>query len=80
MIGTGSSGVQSIPVIAQEAEQVYVFQRTPQYSVPTRNRQFSEQEIAQFKEEFQEAREKMLTSPSGLPIPKVNKICIGKPA
>ena len=73
VIGTGSSGVQSIPVIAQEAEQVYVFQRTPQYSVPTRNRQFSEEEIAQFKEEFQEAREIMLTSPSGLPLPKSTK-------
>ena len=79
VIGTGSSGVQSIPVIAQEAEEVYVFQRTPQYSVPTRNRQFTEEEIAQFKEEFLEAREKMITSPSGLPIPRSTKSVVGTP-
>lgn len=79
VIGTGSSGVQSIPVIAQEAEAVYVFQRTPQYSVPTRNREFTEEEIAQFKEEFIEAREKMLTSPTGLPIPKATKSVKGTP-
>ncbi len=34
VIGTGSSGMQSIPVIAQEAGHLYVFQRTPQYAVP----------------------------------------------
>lgn len=79
VIGTGSSGVQSIPVIAEEAEEVYVFQRTPQYSVPTRNRQLTEQEIAQFKEEYVTAREKMLTSPSGLPIPKATKSVVGTP-
>ena len=32
VIGTGSSGVQSIPIIARQAEQLYVFQRTPNYS------------------------------------------------
>lgn len=73
VIGTGSSGVQSIPIIAKEAEHVYVFQRTPQYSVPARNRQFTEEEINQFKEEFQEAREIMITSPTGLPLSKSEK-------
>jgi cyclohexanone monooxygenase len=33
VIGTGSSGVQTIPVIAEEAAQVTVFQRTPNFSV-----------------------------------------------
>jgi cyclohexanone monooxygenase len=37
VIGTGSSGVQSIPFIAKEAEQLVVFQRTPGYIVPLRN-------------------------------------------
>ena len=37
VIGTGSSGVQSIPVIAEEARQVVVFQRTPNFSIPARN-------------------------------------------
>jgi cyclohexanone monooxygenase len=38
LIGTGSSGVQSIPVIAEQAADLTVFQRTPAYSLPARNR------------------------------------------
>ncbi|WP_304164885.1 NAD(P)/FAD-dependent oxidoreductase [Phenylobacterium aquaticum] len=37
VIGTGSSAIQSIPQIAKQAAQVYVFQRTPNYSVPAHN-------------------------------------------
>lgn len=37
VIGTGSSGIQSIPLIAQEAAQVTVFQRTPNFTLPARN-------------------------------------------
>lgn len=37
VIGTGSSGIQSIPLIAEQAAQLTVFQRTPNYSVPAHN-------------------------------------------
>jgi len=37
VIGTGSSAIQSIPVIAEQAQHLYVFQRTPHYTVPARN-------------------------------------------
>jgi cyclohexanone monooxygenase len=37
VIGTGSSAIQSIPIIARQAAQLFVFQRTPNYSVPARN-------------------------------------------
>ena len=37
VIGTGSSAVQSIPLIAREAKSLVVFQRTPTYTVPARN-------------------------------------------
>ncbi|MEE4300400.1 MAG: FAD-dependent oxidoreductase, partial [Pseudomonadales bacterium] len=37
VIGTGSSGIQSIPLIAQEASEMVVFQRTPNYSMPAGN-------------------------------------------
>ncbi len=37
VIGTGSSGIQSIPLIAQEAAELTVFQRTPNFSIPARN-------------------------------------------
>ena len=37
VIGTGSSGIQCIPLLAQQAKQLTVFQRTPNYSVPAHN-------------------------------------------
>jgi cyclohexanone monooxygenase len=37
VIGTGSSGIQAIPLIAERAEHLFVFQRTPNFSVPARN-------------------------------------------
>ncbi|HEV8583973.1 MAG TPA: NAD(P)/FAD-dependent oxidoreductase [Methylomirabilota bacterium] len=37
VIGTGSSAIQSIPIIATQAAHLVVFQRTPNYSVPARN-------------------------------------------
>ena len=37
VIGTGSSGIQSIPIIAQQAAEMVVFQRTPNFSIPARN-------------------------------------------
>ncbi|MGE3691564.1 MAG: flavin-containing monooxygenase [Novosphingobium sp.] len=37
VIGTGSSGIQSIPLIAEQAAQLTVFQRTPNFSVPAHN-------------------------------------------
>jgi cation diffusion facilitator CzcD-associated flavoprotein CzcO/acetyl esterase/lipase len=37
VIGTGSSGIQSIPLIARQAKQLTVFQRTPNFSIPAGN-------------------------------------------
>ena len=37
VIGTGSSGIQSIPVIAEQAAELSVFQRTASYTMPARN-------------------------------------------
>jgi cation diffusion facilitator CzcD-associated flavoprotein CzcO len=41
VIGTGSSAIQSIPVIAEQAGHLYVFQRTPNFSVPANNKPLS---------------------------------------
>jgi cyclohexanone monooxygenase len=37
VVGTGSSGIQVVPVVAETAEHLYVYQRTPAYAVPLRN-------------------------------------------
>ncbi|MEM7258738.1 MAG: NAD(P)/FAD-dependent oxidoreductase, partial [Pseudomonadota bacterium] len=52
VIGTGSSGIQSIPVIAEQAQQVTVFQRTPNYSVPARNKPLDQKTLAAVKANY----------------------------
>jgi len=37
IIGTGSSAIQAIPIIAKQARHLFVFQRTPNFSVPAQN-------------------------------------------
>ena len=56
VIGTGSSGIQSIPVIAQQAEHLYVFQRTPNYTVPAHNRPLAPGELEELKAKYDELR------------------------
>ena len=59
VIGTGSSGIQAIPEIAKEAAHVTVFQRTPQYSLPARNRPLEEDELNSYREDWHELRTSM---------------------
>jgi len=59
VIGTGSSGIQAIPEIAREADHVTVFQRTPQYALPARNRPLTAQETAKYREDWDELRMSM---------------------
>ncbi len=49
VIGTGSSGIQLIPNIAEQAAQLTVFQRTPNFSVPARNRKLTVETTASAK-------------------------------
>ncbi len=56
VIGTGSSGIQAIPCIAEQASHVTVFQRTPHYSVPARNFQFPDEYIADWKANYPQKR------------------------
>jgi cyclohexanone monooxygenase len=56
VIGTGSSGIQAVPVIAEQAKHLTVFQRTPNYSIPARNATLTEQERQKFRQNYQEIR------------------------
>ncbi len=51
VIGTGSSGIQSIPLIAQQARQVLVFQRTPCFAMPAHNGPLSADKLAALADE-----------------------------
>jgi cyclohexanone monooxygenase len=56
VIGTGSSGVQVIPEVAQEAAKVVVFQRTPNFVVPVGNGPIPAEENAYIKAHYPELR------------------------
>jgi cyclohexanone monooxygenase len=58
VIGTGSSAIQSIPLIAEEADQVTVFQRTANFSIPARNGPLSAEERQSFRQNYPEIRRK----------------------
>ncbi|MDE2619769.1 MAG: NAD(P)/FAD-dependent oxidoreductase [Sphingomonadales bacterium] len=60
LIGTGSTGVQAAPIIAEQAAHLTVFQRTPAYSMPSGNRPIDPEFEADWKANYPERRKKML--------------------
>ena len=66
IIGTGSSGMQMTPVIAKEAAQLTVFQRTANYSIPAANAPVTDEEDRQVKANYRARREQAWNSPTGL--------------
>jgi cyclohexanone monooxygenase len=67
VIGTGSSGIQIIPKIAEQAAELTVFQRTPNYAVPIVNRPADPAEAAEVKRNYQSLREHCRESFLGVP-------------
>jgi len=59
VIGTGSSGIQVIPELAKEAAHLTVFQRTPNYSLPSQNCPMTEEYERSWKENYTELRDNM---------------------
>jgi cation diffusion facilitator CzcD-associated flavoprotein CzcO len=65
MIGTGSTGIQAAPVIAETATHLTVFQRTANYSVPARNVPLTPDFLRYVKENFPEIQRVMRSTPNG---------------
>jgi cyclohexanone monooxygenase len=58
VVGTGSSGIQAIPLIAEQADHLTVFQRTAHYSVPAWNRPLEAGVAAEWKARYPEIRQR----------------------
>jgi cation diffusion facilitator CzcD-associated flavoprotein CzcO len=67
VIGTGSSGIQSMPIIAEQAASLTVFQRTPAFSLPAENRLVDDTERANWQREYPERRASSRHSLFGVP-------------
>ena len=66
VIGTGSSAIQSIPLLAREAAHLYVFQRTPNYSIPAHNARLDPDRVADVKAHYSEIRAKAKQTSPGI--------------
>jgi cyclohexanone monooxygenase len=76
VIGTGSSAIQSIPLIAQQAAQLYVFQRTPHFTIPARNAPMDPTHERSFKERYAEIREIERYSRAGTIAPRPDQAAL----
>jgi cyclohexanone monooxygenase len=68
VIGTGSSAIQSIPIIARQAAHLVVFQRTPNFSLPARNAPLDPEYERWLKAHYPEHRRKARESRTGMVI------------
>ena len=66
VIGTGSSAIQSIPLIAEQAEHLYVFQRTPNYAVPAHNAPLDPDDVRRVKADYAGMRARARNMPPAL--------------
>jgi len=66
VIGTGSSGVQLIPLVAKQAKYLYVFQRTANFSLPARNAPMAPEKERAHKAQYPERRRAAFDTPFGI--------------
>jgi cyclohexanone monooxygenase len=69
VVGTGSSAIQSIPIIARQAASLVVFQRTPNFSAPARNGPLDQEYERQVKADYAEFRRQARESRVGFVVP-----------
>jgi cation diffusion facilitator CzcD-associated flavoprotein CzcO/acetyl esterase/lipase len=70
VIGTGSSGIQAIPLIAEEAAHLTVFQRTPNFALPAHNGRPPADRAAMLESDRAGYREQARLSLAGVPYPQ----------
>ena len=66
VIGTGSSAIQLIPVVAEQAKHLTVFQRTANFSLPSGNEPLSPEFVREFKRRYTEHRAEADRTPFGI--------------
>ena len=82
VVGTGSSAIQAIPVIAEQASHLTVFQRTPNYSIPARNAPLAAEFVREIKGGYAafRARNYQMQAGFGSRIPQNNAPALGDDA
>ena len=65
VIGTGSTGIQIIQEVGRKAGELFVFQRTPSFTLPMRNREITPDYAAEMKKHYRQMRAAMKMNPTG---------------
>ena len=76
VIGTGATAVQAVPEIAKQAAHVWVFQRTPNFDIPGRNRPLDTDYAADVKADYPDLWQKARESGFGLPYEIVERSAV----
>jgi cation diffusion facilitator CzcD-associated flavoprotein CzcO/acetyl esterase/lipase len=74
VIGTGSSGIQAIPLIAEQARHLTVFQRTPNFAMPAQNGPAPADRMAMLEKDRAAYREQARWSLTGVPAPQLTTV------
>ena len=80
LIGTGSTGIQAIPEIAQSAAHLFIFQRSPTYSVPAGNHPLTPEFKRYVKEHVHEIRQAIQSTTTGHPFANSERLAAQTPA
>ena len=80
VVGTSSSGVQVVPVIADEVESLTVYQRTPNWCTPLNNRPITSEEQAELRSGFEQLRAVLNTSVHGFHHPAHDRAAVEDPS
>lgn len=73
VIGTGATGVQIIPIVAETADELLVFQRTPNWCTPLGNSPLSKDEMELIRTRFPTILEYVKTTPTAFPYHRDNR-------
>ncbi len=65
VIGTGSTGIQIVQTVGRQAGELFVFQRTPSFTLPMRNHELEPDYVAEMKRHYRAMREAMRNNPTG---------------
>ncbi|GGD06418.1 flavin-containing monooxygenase [Nocardioides daphniae] len=66
VVGTGSTGAQVVPALAEVVGDLTVVQRTPNFVIPTRNRPLADGELEAVKAEYPARRQRNASHPAGV--------------
>lgn len=67
IIGTGATGVQVTPIVAKTAEQLFVFQRSPNWCTPLGNHPISDEEMEKLQAEYDRILSFVKSTPTAFP-------------